>query len=113
MKLLDIKEVTNTNFEKEVLEASCNQLVMLYYYGQFTLSCYRMNPGIENLADNNLGVKIVRLIARNCELGQRLSENFQINAFPVFIFYKNGKVVEVIKGRKDEQFFLNLFPKLN
>ena len=110
-KIEGLLEITPENFQTEVIESSYDTLVHLYYHNIFTLSCHRQLPVIQDLAAENLNVKIVHLIAVGNSLCRRLDSTLNITLYPVHLFYRNGKIVEVIKDRKDEEFFRKLYAK--
>ncbi len=87
-------DVTNENFEKEVLQES--KPVVVDVYATWCGPCQMMTPIFDEL-EKELGneVKFVKL---NVDEARELSIQLGITSVPTFLFYKGGNVQEKTIG---------------
>ncbi|MCL2872836.1 MAG: thioredoxin [Betaproteobacteria bacterium] len=87
-----MKEVTDSNFEQEVLNAP--RPVLVDFWAQWCGPCKMLAPTLESLAEEYAGrLDFVKLdVDANSETSQRCG----IRAMPTLIVFENGE----IKGQK-------------
>lgn len=90
----NITEVTDENFQNEVLEASTPALVD--FWAAWCGPCRAIAPVVEELAVQFQGqIKVVKL---NVDENPKIPGQYGIRAIPTLILFKNGAVVEQITG---------------
>lgn len=99
-------ELTNDNFQKEIIESG--QLTLVDFWRPGCGACYKMDPVIEEV-DREIGerVKIGKL---NVFEAPDIAEKYGIPATPALIIFKNGEPVERAVGVRPKQ---ALIDKLN
>lgn len=99
-------ELTNDNFQKEVIESG--QLTLVDFWRPGCGACYKMDPVIEEV-DREIGerVKIGKL---NVFEAPDIAEKYGIPATPALIIFKNGEPVERAVGVRPKQVLID---KLN
>jgi thioredoxin 1 len=87
-------EITDSQFEKEVLQSSLP--VLVDFWAPWCGPCRALAPVIEELANEYQGkVKIFKL---NTDENPESAVNYRINSIPNMIIFKNGKPVDQIIG---------------
>lgn len=86
--------LTNTNFQKEVLENP--QPVLVEFGADWCGACHMLAPILEQLREEFDGqIKIARLDVDAC--GQVVAE-YSIRDIPILALFKNGQLVDQIIG---------------
>jgi len=97
-----LKDVTDTNFQAEVLEADKPTLVD--FWAPWCGPCRVVAPVLEELASERADLQIVKL---NVDENQQVAGQFGIISIPTMILFKHGQVAHKIIGaypkRKLEQ----------
>ncbi len=92
------QEITDTNFESEVLNSSVP--VLVDFWAPWCGPCRALAPTIDQLASEYAGkVKIVKL---NTDENPESAVKFRINSIPNLIFFKGGKPVNQLIGAVDK-----------
>lgn len=82
-----ITEVTNANFDAEVMKAQ--GLVLVDFYADWCAPCKQLAPTLEAVAAANAGkVKVVRI---NVDAAPDLARAFGIRSIPTLVVMKDGK----------------------
>lgn len=81
-----IKDVTQENFEEEVLKSQ--GLVLVDFWGPQCAVCKALEPKIEKLGENHPELKIVKM---NIVGNRRFCMSLHVMSLPTFIFYKDGQ----------------------
>ncbi|MEW6186835.1 MAG: thioredoxin [Thermodesulfobacteriota bacterium] len=90
----NITDVTDENFQTEIVEASMPALVD--FWAAWCGPCRAIAPVVEELADQYQGqVKISKM---NVDENPKTPGQYGIRAIPTLILFKNGTVVEQITG---------------
>jgi thioredoxin 1 len=90
----NITDVTDENFQTEIMEASIPALVD--FWAAWCGPCRAIAPVVEELADQYQGrVKISKM---NVDENPKTPGQYGIRAIPTLILFKNGTVVEQITG---------------
>lgn len=96
-----IVALNQENFAKEVLQST--QPVMVDFWAEWCGPCKMISPLLDELATEYDGkVKIGKV---NADEQQELSAQYGINALPTLLFFKNGQVVNQIRGAKSKRDF--------
>jgi thioredoxin 1 len=97
-----LKDVTDANFQAEVLEA--DGPVLVDFWAPWCGPCRVVAPVLEEIAQEREELTIVKL---NVDDNQETAAKYQVLAIPTMIVFKNGEVAHTIRGafpkRKLEQ----------
>jgi thioredoxin 1 len=87
-------EVTDSNFETEVLKSSTP--VLVDFWAVWCGPCRQISPIIEDLAGTYAGkVKVVKV---DVDSNPNLSMKYSIRSIPTILMFKDGQVVDQIIG---------------
>jgi thioredoxin 1 len=89
----NVTEVTDNNFQAEVVEA--DQPVLVDFWAPWCGPCRMVAPILEELAGERSDLKIVKL---NTDENIQTASEHQIMAIPTMLVFKNGQVAKRIQG---------------
>lgn len=90
----NVLELTDTNFQSEVL--SSNQPVLVDFWAPWCGPCRKIAPMIDELATEYSGA--VRVGKVNIDDNQQAAMEYGIEAIPTLIVFKGGKPVQRFQG---------------
>lgn len=90
----NVLELTDTNFQSEVL--SSNQPVLVDFWAPWCGPCRKIAPMIDELASEYSGA--VRVGKVNIDDNQQAAMEYGIEAIPTLIVFKDGKPVQRFQG---------------
>ena len=101
--MLKTINVTNQNFEQEVLKSDIP--VLVDFWAPWCAPCQMMAPVLDELSDELDGkLKICKLDTEIPE-NQQLAIEYQIQSIPNMKLFKNGKVAKEIIGLRPKDVF--------
>ena len=102
-----IVEVTDGNFDEEVVEA--NNLTVVDFWAPWCAPCKMIAPIIEELSTEYSGkIKFGKL---NVDDNQRTAMKYNIRGIPTLLVFKNGDLVDQIVGVKSKDELKKTFDK--
>jgi len=91
-------EITDSNFENEVLKS--NVPVLIDFWAAWCGPCRALAPAVDAIADEFKGrVKVGKL---DVDANGSISTRFNIRGIPTLLLFKNGQVREQIVGLVDK-----------
>jgi thioredoxin 1 len=93
-----IIEVTDTNFQAEVLEA--DQPVLVDFWAPWCGPCRVVAPVLEEIAGERDDLRIVKL---NTDENPQTAGSYGIMSIPTMILFKHGQPVKQIVGAKPKR----------
>src|SRR5580765_6536951 len=99
MSAPNIVTVTEASFDQEVLNASSP--VLVDFWAEWCGPCKMIAPILDELADEYDGkVKITKV---NVDDNQGLAVKYGITAIPSLLFFKDGQVVDQVRGLRSKR----------
>src|SRR3982751_2095125 len=93
-----VKEVTDSNFETDVLKS--DQPVLVDFWAAWCAPCRMLAPTVEAVAEKYAGN--ARVMKLNVDDNPSVSQRFGITGIPTLILFKNGKEEERVVGATSE-----------
>lgn len=97
--MANILEVSDSNFEAEVLQAA--QPVLVDFWAAWCQPCRMLAPKVESIAQKYAGQAKVTKV--NVDDNGAISSRFGIKGIPTLILFKNGSEKERIVGVTSEE----------
>ena len=88
-----VNEVTDTNFQAEVLES--DKPVLVDFWAQWCGPCRIVAPHLEELAGEREDLRIVKL---NVDENPQVSSQYNVMSIPTLLLFKHGQVAHQIIG---------------
>jgi thioredoxin 1 len=88
-----LPNVTDTNFQAEVLESE--QPVLVDFWAPWCGPCRVVGPVLEEIAAERDDLRIVKL---NVDENQQTAAAFDVLSIPTMILFKNGQVAKKVIG---------------
>jgi thioredoxin 1 len=102
------QEITESNFEQEVLKTS--QPVLLEFGAPWCVPCKRMEPLLEQMATGPWAGK-VRMAKLNVDECPNLVTRHQVMSVPTIILYVGGKPVQQVTGLQPREKLIEKFER--
>ena len=94
----NLSEVTDANFDAEVLESSTP--VLVNFWAPWCGPCRVVGPVLEEIAGERQDLRIVKL---NIDDNQQTAARFQVLSIPTMILFKAGQPVKTVIGAYPKQ----------
>ena len=91
--MAQLTEVTDSNFQAEVIEAETATLVD--FWAPWCGPCRVVGPVLEEIAEERDDLKIVKL---NVDENQQTAANFEVLSIPTLILFRHGQVAKKVIG---------------
>lgn len=85
----NVIEVTENNFEEEVLKET--KTVLIDFYADWCGPCQVLSPIVEAVASSNTNIKVVRI---NIDNAENLAIDYGIMSIPTLVVMKDGNEVK-------------------
>lgn len=89
-----VLEITDANFEAEVLKA--DKPVLVDFWAEWCMPCKAIAPYVEEIANANAGV--VKVGKVNVDNSPGVATKYGIRSIPTLLVFKNGAVAEKSVG---------------
>ncbi|HEV3069822.1 MAG TPA: thioredoxin [Solirubrobacteraceae bacterium] len=94
----NLSEVTDANFDAEVLESTTP--VLVDFWAPWCGPCRVVGPVLEEIAGEREDLRIVKL---NIDDNQQTAARFQVLSIPTMILFKAGEPVKTVIGAYPKQ----------
>ena len=95
-------EISEESFEEEVLKSELP--VLVDFWAPWCGPCRMMGPIIEEIADENLELKVCKV---NVDDSADLARKYNIESIPTLIYFENGIAKTTMIGLRTKQDILN------
>lgn len=92
----NVRSVTDSDFDAEVLSASKTQPVLVDFWAQWCRPCLMLAPTVAEIAAEYAGkLKVVKM---NIDESMNSPSRYNVRSIPTLIIFKGGQVADQIVG---------------
>lgn len=102
-KNMSVLDVTNSNFEEEVLQSK--ETVLVDFYADWCGPCQMLSPIVDEVANEREDIKVCRI---NVDNEQDLAIKYDVMSIPTLVVIKNGEEVNRTVGLVDKNEILDI-----
>ena len=102
-----LADVTQTNFENEVLKNE--QPVLVDFWAPWCGPCRMLSPVVEKIAAANTGK--AKFVKMNTDDNPNIAGQYQVSGIPCLILFKGGQAVDRIVGYVPENVIASMLSK--
>ncbi len=95
-----VKELTNDNFKKEVLDSK--EIVLVDFWASWCGPCRMLGPIMEEVS------KEAKVYKVNVDDNEKLAMDYRISSIPCVIAFKDGKEIKRSVGLKSKEDILEM-----
>ena len=106
--MADVVEVTDENFEAEVLNSS--QPILIDFWAEWCAPCRAIAPIIKEIA-GEYGDK-VKIVKMDIDANPKTPGQYGVRAIPTVLAFQGGQVVEQLQGARPKADFQAMVDKL-
>ncbi|MBQ8980937.1 MAG: thioredoxin [Eubacterium sp.] len=88
-----VKEITEANFEAEVLNSG--KTCLIDFYAVWCGPCKIMSPVVDEIAEENADIVVGKI---DVDENEELAEKYGVMSIPTILVIKNGEVAETFIG---------------
>ncbi len=101
IKMTKTVEITNKNFEKEVLKSDIP--VLVDFWAPWCQPCLMMAPALDELSEELDGKLKIGKLDTEVPQNQELAMTYQIQSIPNMKLFKDGKVIKEFIGLRPKE----------
>ena len=92
----NISNVTDSDFQSEVIDASKNQPVLVDFWAEWCRPCHMLAPTVAEIANDFTGkLKVVKL---NVDENVNSPGRYNVRGIPTLLIFKGGEVADQLVG---------------
>ena len=95
-----VADVTLASFQKDVLDASKANIVLLDFWAPWCGPCMALSPTLEKIAKESKGK--VRLAKVNLDQNKQLAQSLRVQSIPTVYIFAQGQPVDAFSGNLPE-----------
>ncbi|MDY4834172.1 thioredoxin [Frisingicoccus sp.] len=101
---MSIIELTQENYQKEVLES--DKPVLIDFFATWCGPCKMVSPVVDQIAAERPDIKVCKLdVDKNLDLAR----SFQVMSVPTLVAMKNGEIINKTVGAMPKAVILKMF----
>ena len=105
----NILDVNENDFEKKVINASANKLIVVDFWAPWCGPCKQLTPTMEKVAkENKEGFDLVKI---NIDDNQQIASQLRVQSIPTVYAFKDKKIVNAFQGVISEKDFIDFIEK--
>lgn len=103
----NLKQITDTNWDQEVLKSSTP--VLVDFWAEWCGPCHALAPTVASIADTYTGRMTVGKL--NVDENEKTAARYGIRSIPTLILFKDGEVKEVLIGNQPKNQIVQVLEK--